>query len=240
MSTKARIGILENGTYTHVYCHNEGYPTFTGKILEQTYNTSDKIQELLNLGRMSMLGNKLEPDPNLPHNDETSQKDVVQAYHRDWGRPYKQPLKSAFDSEYDIHQFLLETTVEYVYVFDTTDSTWYVYRNFTDDPTYRYTVDEIIAKEKSLVEQEDKESSSPQYIPRQIGRIKPQSEVYVTFDAGKGDIDGIPFDALSVHGNGSYIISFPTLKTQVIYDAKALINDALDIALANQQKKSTS
>jgi len=57
MSTRCRIGKLnENGTVTSIYCHHDGYPRYVGKKLVDFYDNNN-IDQLLDLGDLSMLGN---------------------------------------------------------------------------------------------------------------------------------------------------------------------------------------
>ena len=60
MSTRSIIGIKEEGKFTGVYCHYDGYPQHHLPILEKHYNTSDKLRELIDYGDISSLGVCLE------------------------------------------------------------------------------------------------------------------------------------------------------------------------------------
>ena len=54
MSTNARIGIkLEDGSILSAYHHWDGYHEWLGRILNQEYNTKEKVAELLDGGNMS-------------------------------------------------------------------------------------------------------------------------------------------------------------------------------------------
>ena len=60
MATRSTIGILNSdGSVTAVYCHWDGYPEYNGKILSENYDTSDKVRELLAMGSISSLGEKI-------------------------------------------------------------------------------------------------------------------------------------------------------------------------------------
>ena len=56
MATRSRIGILENGQVTSVYCHWDGHPENVGKILLENYSTLDKAKKLIAMGDISSLG----------------------------------------------------------------------------------------------------------------------------------------------------------------------------------------
>ena len=62
MSTNALIGIEEkDGSVKTIYCHFDGYLTWVGRILLESYNTEDRVHELLSLGDISSLGESTEP-----------------------------------------------------------------------------------------------------------------------------------------------------------------------------------
>lgn len=46
----------EDGFYQGIYCHNEGYPEYTGLLLYLFYGTYGKVSRLMELGDLSRLG----------------------------------------------------------------------------------------------------------------------------------------------------------------------------------------
>lgn len=61
MATRSLIGLqLPDGKILSVYCHNDGYPSYNGRILRQFHDTTEKVQALLGLGNLSVLGVTLE------------------------------------------------------------------------------------------------------------------------------------------------------------------------------------
>jgi len=46
----------EDGSYQGIYCHNEGYPGYTGLLLYLFYGTYGKVSDLMGLGDLSRLG----------------------------------------------------------------------------------------------------------------------------------------------------------------------------------------
>lgn len=57
MSTRSLIGKLNpNNTVDFIYCHWDGYPDYNGKILNEHYTSPSKVDELLALGDLSVLG----------------------------------------------------------------------------------------------------------------------------------------------------------------------------------------
>lgn len=90
MSTNSTIKILrKDGTQTSIYCHSDGYIEHNGVILQQYFNTPEKVEELLALGDLSYLGTKLAPTTDT-HSFETPERDVTIAYHRDRGEEFRQ------------------------------------------------------------------------------------------------------------------------------------------------------
>ena len=61
MSTRSNIGILnQDGTVDYIYCHFDGYLDHNGTILNENYNTEEKVRELISLGDMSALAETIE------------------------------------------------------------------------------------------------------------------------------------------------------------------------------------
>lgn len=62
MSIRCFIGKLNESTnlVDYVYCHGNGHIEEVGKILNEYYNESNKIQQLLNYGDMRFLGETIE------------------------------------------------------------------------------------------------------------------------------------------------------------------------------------
>lgn len=108
MSTRSRIGKeLKNGKVKSIYCHNDGYISYTGKILYENYDLSN-IDELLKLGDLSVIDY-----------DTYS----CEAYHRDYGEEYYKPRVDS-----SVRSFVKEDDgVDYKYLLDK-NGIWYVYK----------------------------------------------------------------------------------------------------------------
>lgn len=73
MSTRSAIGMeMLNGKIAAVYCHNDGYPDYNGRILQKHWDR-DKILALLSEGELSVLGEDM---------------DTTVFYHRDRGEKF--------------------------------------------------------------------------------------------------------------------------------------------------------
>jgi hypothetical protein len=82
MATRSTIAKANtDGTVTAIYCHWDGYPEGVGATLKEHYTDSTKIDSLLALGDLSVLGNEIGD-----RNDfENPVKNVCLFYGRDRG-----------------------------------------------------------------------------------------------------------------------------------------------------------
>ena len=121
MSTRSNIGIVnDDGSVTGIYCHWDGYPEHNGKLLLNHYTTSGIVYELMDLGNLSYLDEKLNTD--LPHSFKNPVKGVCVAYGRDRGESGTNSKKFISDIEYKMDG----KGVDYQYLFN--NNKWY-YRN---------------------------------------------------------------------------------------------------------------
>ena len=96
MATTSRIGMeLPDGSVRSIYCHWDGYPTHTGRILVDHYSDREKLENLLELGNISLLEKEVYPDPRFDHSYDSSQSEVTVAYHRDRGEAFEPAQKSS-------------------------------------------------------------------------------------------------------------------------------------------------
>lgn len=153
MSTRALIAKeLKNGKYKTIYCHNDGYPKGVGKTLLTEYNTEEKLDELLKLGDVSILGKQLTPDPAKPHGHLDWQKDVTLAYGRDIGET------SVYAREYTYRRLLKAADADYIYVLGE-DGSWQ-FTNAKKEPTVWKNLSEELQSElqASETQEENKET----------------------------------------------------------------------------------
>ena len=115
MSTRSTISIqTPEGDIRSIYCHYDGYFSHVGAILQSHYNTEEKVNALIDLGDISSLGEKMNPDLESPHSFNNPQDDVVVAYHRDRGEDLR--IKRLIS----IHEIASQ---EYNYIFK--DGAWH-------------------------------------------------------------------------------------------------------------------
>lgn len=110
MSTRSYILIKTKNKYVGVYCHNDGYPSHNGSILNKHYTTKRKIKKLFSLGYLSFLDSKLMTKKE--HSFNKPIEGVTIAYHRDRGDEFR-TLEVSYTNFQDLFQY-----VSFVYVFE--------------------------------------------------------------------------------------------------------------------------
>lgn len=85
MATRSHIGkLLSDGSVKYIYCHWDGYPEHNGKILKEHYTTEAKVDALLELGGLSILGEEIGEQQDFDNRDTHNSKWCL-AYGRDRG-----------------------------------------------------------------------------------------------------------------------------------------------------------
>ena len=111
MATRSIIAKLDDKGVQAIYCHNDGYLSNNGKILDQHYQNEVKVDNLIAQGDASSLRDTIE--------DTTF-------YMRDRGEKYKQATN--LNNETKLLEFAFESCdAEVVYMF--AYGSWYVYDN---------------------------------------------------------------------------------------------------------------
>ena len=138
MATRSAIGIKnEKGEIKAVYCHWDGYPEHNGKILVDYYNTVEKVEELLALGDLSSLDERVKPNENEAHTFDNRADGVTVAYHRDRGEELN--AARTFKNIDEVIEYFAWSC--YFYVFE--NGEWYVYKN----NNYRKLVKDLLEEE---------------------------------------------------------------------------------------------
>ena len=131
MGTRSNIGIVnEDASVTAIYCHWDGYPSHNGKTLLNRYNDISIVNQLMLLGDLSSLREKLYPDDSKPHTFQNQQEDVCVAYGRE--RNESDVDCKIFKDIGDFEKF--GSGVDYQYLFE--DSVW-MYRNCNQDTEWK-------------------------------------------------------------------------------------------------------
>lgn len=125
MSTNSYIAIKnDDKTIDYIYCHWDGYIENNGVLLQLYYNNKDRIRKLINLGSISSLEKKLNPDKTKPHTKFNYQENVVISYARDCNEELK------INHSKNIEEFIKvckSASMEYVYLYNNTK--WYYCTN---------------------------------------------------------------------------------------------------------------
>ena len=114
MSTRSRIGILyQDGTVKSVYCHQDGYPEYTGYFLENFYTTTKLVEILLSKGDISNIA--------TPYNWNTpiGQKEMFEGKELLSLKTYAQRGEKSFSVMHDdvIEYLKYDSDDEYKYLF---------------------------------------------------------------------------------------------------------------------------
>lgn len=166
MSTRSFICVeQDDGSYKGVYCHSDGYLTYNGAMLLDHYNSREKAEEIIALGDLSLLCEKLNPDPEKPHSFDYDkrQEDVTVAYGRDRGEKNTEARIVTPESA-------SESWGEYMYVY-TKENKWQYYDLHEDKPELR-DVETDLAKEFEEMGIERPADTYGFYPQAEIDRIK--------------------------------------------------------------------
>jgi len=122
MATRSIIAKLDDKGVQAIYCHNDGYLSNNGKILDQHYQNEVKVDNLIAQG------------------DASSLKDTIEDtifYHRDRGDCYEGVKAVNLNNETKLLEHAFEKCdAEVVYMF--AYGSWYVYDNSNKIGTTSY------------------------------------------------------------------------------------------------------
>ena len=131
MATRSNIAIVnEDKSISSIYCHWDGYPEYVGKILLNHYTTSDIVNELLNLGNLSQLCEKLYSTD--IHTFDKPEEGVCIAYGRERGEKDQEAI--VFEDLGEFEDSASNSWADYQYLFD--NGKW-SYRNVNNTLGWR-------------------------------------------------------------------------------------------------------
>lgn len=116
MATRSMIAKKEKNGFVGIYCHWDGYPEHHLPILENSYNSEELVDQLIALGSISRLGNKIGTKQNF---NKIEDDDSCLAYHRDREEEFYQTIAA---SAKELLTDAKELWLEYLYVF--TENGW--------------------------------------------------------------------------------------------------------------------
>ena len=116
MATRSIISIkIDNKEFRSIYSHWDGYLDGVGATLFNHYTTFEKVNDLINLGNLSSLGEHLTAPDNVEHTFEKPVENVTVFYDRDRGEK---------GNNYKVHYSKKAIRCEeYCYLF--ADNVWY-------------------------------------------------------------------------------------------------------------------
>ena len=121
MSTNSTIAVQHiDGTVHQIYCHWDGYLEYNGRMLKQCYNTPALAKELVSIGDLSSLNQRINPID--IHTFVSPEEGVCVYYGRDRGETNTETnVYESFD-----HYRLRYDRQEYNYLYVEADEQWYV------------------------------------------------------------------------------------------------------------------
>jgi hypothetical protein len=100
MATRTRTGYVDNKGKIHsIYTHNDGYPSWNGRILGEHYTTLAKVKALVKLGDVSSLAESIECPAG--HSFDTRVEGYTTFYTRDRGEKTSKNISANRDIMHD-------------------------------------------------------------------------------------------------------------------------------------------
>ena len=126
MATRSIIAKLDDNGLEAIYCHNDGYLSNNGKILDQHYADEDNVDILLYKGDLSSLDENIGEKINFDDIELRHKNKQCMFYARDRGEENREAVTLKNETELLKHAFE-SCDAEVVYMF--AYGTWYVYDN---------------------------------------------------------------------------------------------------------------
>lgn len=172
MSTRSAIIIKRSAhNFAGIYCHNNGYPSWNGRILRDHYTDLAKLTQLVKLGDISVLAENVNPPKGKKQKFDYDKQisGVVVAYARDRGET---------GTEFKITQTLkqMRALIEhvYAYVFDVETGEWTVYDGSGKGKPLGPVVDDArLVESREGIERFEKLKLDPSYMdnPSELARF---------------------------------------------------------------------
>ena len=117
MATRCAIGFInDENKIIAKYSHYDGYPEYTGAMLNEFYSDDNRVKEMVMLGDQSVLMKEYIPTSD-DHSFETPEKDVTVFYGRDRGETRVEP-RGPFNDILEFVEHYLSAGCEYFYLWD--------------------------------------------------------------------------------------------------------------------------
>jgi hypothetical protein len=119
MGTHSYIGLEEpDGTLVFVYCHWDGYPAYNGAMLLKHYSNEAKLRELLALGDLASLNQRIHPTEGVAHSYREPEEGVCRFNGRDAGDSPESVLRRYANDRRHMDE-------EYNYLWSVVERRWY-------------------------------------------------------------------------------------------------------------------
>jgi len=129
MSTRSSIAIKHGSVVKAVYCHYDGYVRYVGRLLNQHYQASPKVNNLIALGDISTLGVDIGEKHDFDYRadyDKDGFSPECTFYTRDRGED------TQFSTHMSEREWISEfTSCDYFYLYDS--GVWYVSEGGAND-----------------------------------------------------------------------------------------------------------
>ena len=127
MGTRSAIGYkTPEGKIRAKYSHYDGYPAFTGAMLEKHYQAARKIAQMVELGDQSYMDKEIFPMPGSGHSFATPEEGVTVFYGRDRGESNTEAVE--FDTVQEFVEYYTDSGCEYFYLH--TSAGWIVHNRY--------------------------------------------------------------------------------------------------------------
>ena len=121
-STIAKLG--KDGIIKAVYCHNDGYLEYNGKMLNEHYKDESKVDELLAHGDISSLNKNIGVKIDFMDYELRAKNEQCRFYHRDRGEDL---MFNEFESDIEYIEWAEGVANGFIYLY--AFGAWYVYDN---------------------------------------------------------------------------------------------------------------
>ena len=128
MATRSVIAKLDSKSkqIAAVYCHNDGYLSHNGCILDSHYQDESKVDELLKHGDISSLGNNIGEKINWDDFELAHKNEQCMFYARDRGEYLKNRKPIILEDDIELVEFANNACdAQYIYMY--AFGAWYVY-----------------------------------------------------------------------------------------------------------------
>lgn len=217
MATRSQIHYYGAGKLFTQYCHYDGYIEGVGQTLYTHYQEPSKIKQLIALGALSTLGERVNPTT-ASHNFDNPEEGVTVAYRRDRGESVGVETtvhRERFKHRADLFNYINnQSPEEYSYIYIVGENRWYVIDHYSDDESLKSGV--LLSKALGISEPEPQTAKAVVVKPKTLvtrqesvsiaRKLKNNHQLmYVVFKIGETQLHGQVIKA-SEFSNQQYLM----------------------------------